>query len=299
MIKIKEHQKTIVILGPTASGKSDLAVSLAKKFNGEIISADSRQVYKGMDLGTGKIAKKEMHNIPHYLLDIASPKRQFSVERYQKMAKRVAGKILKKNKLPIVCGGTAFYIDTLINNQQFPNVKPNLKLRKELEKLPVSKLFEKLKEINPERAKNIDSKNPHRLIRAIEIGISYPTPLKRGTPSKEGEFLKIGIKKSPEELKKRIAKRLTTRLKKGMIEEVANLRKSGLSWKRLESFGLEYRFIAQFLQEKISQSEMEEKIKSGSWQYAKRQMTWWKRDKGIVWVESEKEARKLVRKFLN
>lgn len=290
-------EKILVILGPTASGKSDLAVLLAKKFKGEIISADSRQVYKQMDLGSGKITKSEMKNIPHYLLDVASPKRQFSVNRYQKIAQKALKNILKKEKLPIICGGTGFYIDSLIYNTQFPSTKPDLNLRKKLEKLSNTQLFEKLKKIDPQRAESIDPQNPRRIIRAIEISLSLgKIPLIK----KESQYnvLKIGIKKDLEEIEERIDKRLEKRLKKGMIKEVEKLRESGLSWKKLESFGLEYRFIAQYLQEKISKEEMKKLIKTKSRQYAKRQLTWWKKDREIKWIKSEKEAEKITKEFL-
>ena len=141
----ENKQKIIVILGPTASGKSDLAVNLALKHNGEIISADSRQIYKGMNIGTGKITKKEMQGIPHYLLDIASPKTQLSVAHFQKQAQLAIKKILAKGKTPIICGGTGLYIDAIIDNQIFPNIKPDFKLRKKLEKLTTKELFAKLK----------------------------------------------------------------------------------------------------------------------------------------------------------
>ena len=165
----EKKQKIIVILGPTASGKSGLAVKLAKKIDGEIISADSRQVYKGMDIGTGKIIKKEMFGIPHYLLDIKNPKKQFTVMEFKKLAEKKIAEILKKKKIPIICGGTGFYINSVVDDIDFPEIKPDKKLRKELEKKPTEELFKILKKLNPTRAKNIDSKNKRRLIRAIEI----------------------------------------------------------------------------------------------------------------------------------
>ncbi len=166
---VKANNKLIVILGPTASGKSELAVKLAKKFNGEIISADSRQVYKGLNIGTGKITKKEMKGIGHHLLDVASPKRKFTVAQFQKLAFKKIREIQRRGKTPFLVGGTGFYIQSVVDNISIPEVTPNWKLRKALEKKNTEELFSMLKKLDPARAKTIDSKNPRRLTRAIEI----------------------------------------------------------------------------------------------------------------------------------
>ena len=297
-----EKQKIIVILGPTSGGKSDLAVKIARKFNGEIISADSRQVYKNMDIGSGKITKKEMLGVPHYLLDVANPERTFTVSQYQKLAKKALAKILKKGKLPIICGGTGLYIDAIIYDYKFPKAPPNKKLRQKLEKLKTKKLFERLEKLDPRRAKNIDSHNRRRLIRALEIVLTTkkPTPPLVAADSNSYKILKLGIKKSPGELKKRIEKRLYKRLKQQrIIKEIENLHKNGLSWKKLDSFGLEYRFISRYLRKLISRQEMIELILKESYKYSKRQMTWFKRDKNIYWIEKENQAIELVKKFLS
>lgn len=299
MTNSKDDKKMIIILGPTSCGKSDLAVQIAKKFNGEIISADSRQVYKGMDIGSGKITKKEMRGIPHHLLSIASPKRNFSANRFQKLAQKEIKKIWRKNKLPIICGGTAFYIDSLLGDIQISPVKPNLELRKKLEKLSAEKLFNKLKKMDPKRAKNIDRKNKRRLIRAIEIAMSnIDTKKEKEKFISKNNYLKIGIKKLPDELKKRIKHRLNLRLKKGMIDEVKNLKKFGLSWQRIDNFGLEYRFVSRYLRGIITKKEMIDKILSESWKFVKRQMTWWKRDHNINWISNYPKAKKLIDDFL-
>lgn len=301
--------KIIVILGPTASGKSALAVKIAKRFNGEIISADSRQVYKGLDMGSGKITKKEMKGIPHYLLDVASPKRVFTVSQFQKLAKQAIEKIVRQGNVPILCGGTGLYIDSVIYDLKIPEVPPNPKLRTNLEKLSTEDLFEKLKKLDPRRADSIDKHNRRRLIRALEIVIltKKPVPLST-TPkcSKQYNPLIIGIKKSPEELNKNIRKRLYGRLKIGMIKEVKNLHKPfnpareryGLSWKRLDDLGLEYRFISRYLRGFISKKEMEDLIQKESEKYAKRQMTWFKRSPQTHWIEKEKEALPIIKTFL-
>lgn len=291
--------KLIVILGLTASGKTDLSIKLAKKFNGEIVSADSRQVYRGMDIGTGKITKKEMKGIPHHLLDVASPRIKFTAARYKKLAHKAIKQIIRNNHIPFMVGGTGLYIQTITNNILIPQVKPDWKLRAQLEKLTTQKLFQLLKKKDSRRAKTIDSKNRRRLIRALEIikKTKQPIPVfKKNKP--EFDLLIIGIKKSQQDLKKLIEKRLYKRLKQGMITEVKRLKKQGLSWKRLEEFGLEYRFIAQYLQNKMTYNEMTDKIQKGSEHYTKRQMTWFKRDKKIHWINKSKQAEKLIKTFL-
>ncbi len=292
-----DFKKLIVILGPTASGKTNLSIKLSKKFRGEVVSADSRQVYKGMDIGTGKITKKEMRDIPHYLLDVVSPKKRFSVLQYQKLALKAIKKIQKKNKVPFLAGGTGFYIQAVVDGIVIPKVKPDWKLRAKLEKKSTKELFLMLKKLDSRRAKNIDKNNPRRLIRALEIVIKSKRPvppLKKNKP--QFEVLMIGVKR--ENLKERIRKRLLKRLKIGMVEEVKKLRKSGLSWKRLEEFGLEYKHIAQYLQEKLNYNEMIEKIQKESEHFVKKQITWFKRDERIKWIKNYNQAEKLIQKFL-
>jgi tRNA dimethylallyltransferase len=294
---MSNQKKIVVILGPTATGKSDLGVKLAKKFQGEIVSADSRQVYKGMDIGTGKITKKEMQGIPHYLLDVASPRRKFSVAQYQKLAQKAIDKILKKGKLPFLVGGSPFYIYSIVEGWIFPKLKPDWQLRKKLEKKSTEELFAMLKKIDPKRAKTIESKNKRRLIRAIEICKQLgKVPKLKKNP--QYDCLLIGIKKLKDDLKRHIKKRLLKRLKQGMIAEVKRLKTQGLSWKHLEEFGLEYRWIAKYLQNKISKEEMIKSLQKDIENFAKRQMTWFKKDKRINWVKSQKEAERLIEKYL-
>ena len=277
--------KVIVILGPTATGKSDIAVKIAKKFNGEIISADSRQVFKGMNLGSGKITKKEMFGISHYLLDVANPKTFFSVVQYKELAEYAIERIISKNKVPMICGGTGFYIDSIVKNITLPEVKLNQKLRNMLEKYPAEKLFGMLKKLSPTRAKNIDRYNKVRLVRAIEIAKALGNvPEMVEGPSKYN-FIIVGLDTHDDILKKRIEKRLLKRIELGMIKEVTRLHKQGVSWKRLESFGLEYRQTALFLQNKITKEEMILNLKNDIWHFVKRQRTWFKRNKTIKWFE--------------
>jgi tRNA dimethylallyltransferase len=294
----KKLSKLIVILGPTASGKSKLAIKLSKKFNGEIINADSRQVYKGMDIGTAKPTKKERKGIPHYLLDVASPKRKFTVAQYRKLALRAIEKIQKKGKIPFLVGGTWFYIRAIVDGLVIPEVPPDWKLRKKLEKKSPRELYKILKKLDPERAKTIEKENKRRLIRAIEIckKIGKVPPLKfEPLPY---PVLILGIKIDKKKLMERIKKRFFEWLKKGLIAEVKKLRKMGLSFKRIEEFGMHYREVAKYLQGKISKEEMIENSIREIQNYAKKQMNWFKRDKRVNWVLNYKEAEILVKEYL-
>ncbi len=302
--------KILVILGPTSSGKSDIAIKLAKRFNGEIISADSRQIYRGMDTGTGKVSGKYISNnealisqgIPHHMIDIVSPRTDFNVAKFKKRAEKIIGDILRRGKLPIICGGTGFWIKAIIDNANFPEVKPDWKLRKKLEKYSTNKLFMMLKKLDSGRAKNIDAKNKVRLVRAIEIAKSLgkvPTKEKiHDLRFKKYEFLQIGIKLSKNELHGKIEKRVRQRFRLGMIEEVAKLHGQGLSWKKIQSFGLAYLWIPLYLQNNLSKKDLVEKVIQAEKNYAKRQMTWFKRDKRIKWLKNNTEIEKEVKLLL-
>ena len=293
-------QKIIAIVGPTASGKSDLAVAIARQVNGEIISTDSRQIYRGLDIGTGKITKKEMRGVPHHLLDIASPKRQISVVGYEKLATRAVRDIIKRGKVPILCGGTGLYTDAILNNLSFPTAKPNKALRQALAKYSPKELFEQLKKLDPIRAETIEPTNPHRLIRAIEIATELGFVPPKASPTPRYNALTIGIAVSREKLAERISLRLIKRMRSGMLGEIKKLHEQGLSWKRMEELGLEYRFLAQFLQKKITRNEMLRDLDTAIRHYAKRQMVWFKRNKAIKWFLLEEQAKivKEVRAFL-
>jgi tRNA dimethylallyltransferase len=273
---MQTKQHIIVVCGPTATGKSDYAVALAKKINGEIISADSRQVYRGLDIGSGKITKREMKSVPHYLLDVANPTRVFSVAQYQKLTIKAIADIVKRGKMPIICGGTGFYIESVVYEQNLPQVKPDAALRKKLEQLPTEELAQKLQLLDHNRFESIDTKNRVRLIRAIEIATllgSVPKTTRIKKYDIEWHYLDL-----PDDiLKERIHTRLLKRIKKGMVAEVAHLHHSGISWKRLEALGLEYRYLALYLQEKITKAAMLTELESSIWHYVKRQRTWFKK----------------------
>ncbi len=289
--------KVIVIVGPNASGKSKLAVKLAKKFQGEIISADSRQVYQGLNIGTGKITEKEMAGVPHHLLDIADPQKRFSVVSFKKLAQEAINKIAKLGKTPIIVGGGGFWINALIYDLEIPNVPPNLNLRKKLEKKSAAQLLNLLKKIDPRRASTVEQKNPRRLIRAIEIAqtLGQVPNVKKNYPYK---VLWLGIKWPKEILYKRIRERLWKRLQAGMIKEARDLRKQGLSWKRFYELGLEYKFLAEHLRGRLDKKEMAVKLEKAIQQYARRQMVWFKRNKSIHWIQKPKKAEILLKKFL-
>jgi len=285
---MKSTKYIIAIVGPTASGKSDYAITIAKQVNGEVISADSRQVYRGMDIGTGKITKTEMRGIPHHLLDVASPKRQFTVVQYQKLANKSIKDIFRRRKTPILCGGTGLYIDAVLGGWKFPKAPVDKTLRKELEEASIEELFLRLKKTDPAFAKKIDRHNKRRLVRALEIILSTKEPIK---PLEKHPLhypiTYIGIFPGWEILRGKIRKRLESRLNEGMVQEIELLHtKNKLSWKRLESFGLEYKFIALYLQNKISYEEMKTTLERAIFHYAKRQMTWFKRNKEIIWSNS-------------
>lgn len=298
--KMNSKPKVIAIVGPTASGKSDLAVEVAKKCNGEVVSADSRQVYRGLDIGSGKITKKEMMGVPHHLLDVANPQRQFSVIEYRRLALRAIDDIIKRGKTPILCGGTGFYIQSIISGIAIPEVPPNRKLRKELEGKTAGELFAILKKLDVKRAKTIDAKNPVRLIRAIEIAQELGSVPPLSQEESPFNVLQIGIKIDMGSLREKITTRLEKRIKKGMIAEGRRLHEKGLSWKRMHALGLEYRALADFLMGKITRKQMKEELTTHICQYAKRQMMWFKRDPQIHWfsLESKQTIFKKINSFL-
>lgn len=268
--------KILVVCGPTATGKSDKAVQIALERNGEIISADSRQVYKGLDIGSGKITQEEMQGVPHYLLDVADPRNVFSVEEFVEQGKKAIEEILNKGKLPIICGGTGFYIDALIYDIHFPQVAPNEVLRKELESYTLEELQNKLLDLDPERYSSIDIKNPVRVVRAIEIATELgKVPLLERNSLYDIEWVYLDF---PDEvLKERINKRLLSRLEDGMLEEVIRLEKEGVTFERMKQLGLEYRYQAMHLLGEISYEEMIQLLNTKIWQFAKRQRTWFKK----------------------
>ncbi|MCH7598015.1 tRNA (adenosine(37)-N6)-dimethylallyltransferase MiaA [Patescibacteria group bacterium] len=288
----------IVIVGPTATGKSALAVHLAKKFYGEIISADSRQIYRGLDIGTEKITEKEMGGIPHHLLSIADPKHRYTVTDFKHDATEAVRYIVQKGKLPIVVGGTGFYIQALVDGIDFPSVPPNPVLRKTLGAKTVDELVRNLQKLDPARVDTIDVKNRRRLVRAIEIAkATGQVPPIHSKPNYNALF--IGLLIDRDQLRSRINKRLAGTLKKGLVEETKKLL-DVLPHERINELGLEYRIVTRFIRDEITEEETRKLLEYELWHYAKRQMTWFKRDKRILWFNST-DTRKIeaaVRKFL-
>ncbi len=300
--------KVLILVGPTASGKSALAVELAKKWGGEVISADSRQVYRGLNIGTGKVTRREMQGVPHHLLDVASAKKVFSAQDFVDHARSAIGDIIQRGKLPIIAGGTGFYIDALVGRIFLPNVPPNPKLRAKLDKLSVAQLYDRLQEKDPIRAHAMatpsERNNKVRLIRALEIAQCSP----RGSTSRSNlaenggyDCLWIGIAPDMKALDRKIQKRLTERLKHGMIAEAKRLHAGGLSYKRMIELGLEYRSLARLLQKKISRREMEDELYHVIHRYAHKQIGYWRRNTDIHWYKSPKarEINHYVGSFLD
>jgi tRNA dimethylallyltransferase len=283
----------IVILGPTASGKTLLAAKLAYDLQGEIISADSRQVYKNMDVGTGKDLNQYIINdrrIPCHLIDIVAPESEFSVFEFQKRFYEIFSELIERKILPVLVGGTGLYLESVLSGYDLPHAPKDQVLRNELNRKSKDELQKMLLALKPHLHNQTDLEDSERLIRAIEIerARSIKDQDKREKPNVDAVV--FGIRWERSMLRQRITARLHERLEEGMIEEVINLHASGLTWTKLESFGLEYRFIAQYLQRKISFDEMTTKLNTAIHQFAKRQETWFRRmeKRGIVihWLQS-------------
>lgn len=310
--------KLITILGPTASGKSTLGIKLAQEFKGEIVSADSRQVYRGMDIGSGKVTLEEQKQVPHHLLDVVDPIDDFSLAHFQPLAFAAIDDIIKRGQTPFLVGGTALYIYSVVDNYNLSAVGANTARRKELEKLSVDELSviasaALAKRSNPNNTPGSDDqiaavslaelgfprndmKNPRRLIRAIEKLEAGITLTASKNPTRYDSLL-LGTDVAREELYKKIDRRVDDRIKEGMIEEVIKLRQS-VSDEKLLSFGLEYRLITEHLQGKWTQVEMINRLKNAIHAFSRRQMTWFKRDPRIIWVKNLSIAEKQVSIFL-
>ncbi|NCN22070.1 tRNA (adenosine(37)-N6)-dimethylallyltransferase MiaA [Candidatus Falkowbacteria bacterium] len=304
--KKQNKPKVLVILGPTASGKTKLGVDLARKFKGEIISADSRQVFRGMDIGSGKDLEeygKGKDKVKYHLIDISDPKKDFDLAKYQKLAFKAIENILKRKKLPIIVGGSGLYVQAIIDNYDLSSFGANRKKRDELEKLGAKELFKRLEKLKQDFAKKInnsDKNNARRLARYLEI-VENGGIIDRRLDS-HYEFLILGLDFPNEILRERVSYRLLKRLEEGMIAEVKNLKEAGLSNERLESFGLEYRYINRHLNGELSYNYMLKELEIASYRFAKRQKTWFKRFEkqgGIIyWLNKKIDLDKLINGFL-
>ena len=294
------NPKLVVIAGPTSSGKTDLAIELAKKFNGEIVSADSRQVYKGMDIGSGKATKEQQQEVPHHLLDVVDPKDRFTVSDYKRFADEAIEDIVRRGKLPFLVGGTGLYIQVVVDNFEISTGEEDLAYREELEGKSLDELVVLLQKTDPESYDNIDLDNKRRVVRALEVnhttGQSFFKEKKKGEASYDA--LMLGIDVSRDELYRRIDQRVDERITEGMIEEVQELLNGGVDEKRLYDFGQEYRFCLQYIQgEWETKEEMVQRLKYAIHGFARRQMTWFRKDKRIVWVKTNEKAIEEIQKF--
>ncbi len=294
--------KLLIILGPTSTGKTDLAIYLASKLRGEIVSADSRQVYRGLDIGTGKTPnnfktlEKEngkwiVDKIPIHLYDVLSPNNQYSAADFIKDAKKVIEDILKRGNLPILVGGTGLYIRALVDGLSNLSAPTDKKLREKLNKLSLNKLQQKLKQLSEKKWDNLnysDKQNPRRLIRAIELEVGKDNTQSRKIMGISNKFdiLKIGLTASRQVLYKRSDERIKKRIKEGMLDEAIRLKKEGVSLKRMRQLGLEYGILADYLEGKIESKSDLIKIMDGKIHaYIRRQLTWFKKEKNVHWFD--------------
>ncbi|MEK9181126.1 MAG: tRNA (adenosine(37)-N6)-dimethylallyltransferase MiaA [Patescibacteria group bacterium] len=325
-MKFYHDKKLIAIVGPTATGKSELAAKLANKIGGEIISADSRAIYQGLNIGTAKVLGKWKKNprlknakaaknrgrdfyalfvykgVPHHCVDFLPPQKAFSAADFAKLAKKKIDEIEARDRLPIICGGTGFWIDAALNPALLPNIPPNPLLRRKLVKKTVAELFTQLKKLDPVRAFSIDKNNKRRLIRAIEIasarqGLPLPGQLPGQGQSLSRKVLYLGLTLPNAELKKRIHKRFLRWLKQGLVAETKKLT-SKVSARRLAEIGLAYPIIRQYLSGKLAKKEMIERCVNSIYHYAKRQKTWFRRNHKIRWIKNYQQAKNLIEKFL-
>ncbi len=298
-------QKIIVVLGPTASGKSDFAVKLAKKINGEIVSADSRQIYRELNIGSNKITEDEKQDIKHYLIDVAKPNQEFSLYNWQQNAFQSIEKILKKNKLPIIVGGTGLYLSSILQNYQLPAT--DKKLRVELNKLSLEKLITKLKKIDPRLHSTSFSgqalKNKVHVVRALEYAIAFNDNLdtNKKTATCPYDYLIFGLNPDKEKLYQKINQRVDSMMQIGLVEEVKML--IAKYKKDLPALsGIGYQEIIKYLDQELSLEEAIDLIKKNTRHYAKRQMTWFRRMEKqglkINWNQTLNETETLIKKFL-
>ncbi len=294
--------KLIVILGPTACGKSGLGVALAKRYGGEIVSADSRQVYRGLDLGTGKITPEEMEGVPHHLLDVADPGEQYSVARFQQEAYAAIDGIVERGRLPFLVGGTGLYLRAVSEGYVFHAAPPDPALRSELDALPIEALRARLTAAGVELDDDCCHNRP-RLVRLIEKLKNGEDPHAEAERDPHYDVLTLGVTYDRETICRRIDARLRSRLDAGMIEEVAALRKNGVSDDFLEGLGLEYRYITRCLTGALpTEAALFDELSRAIKRFAKRQVSWFKKDRDVHWLHMDAspipEASALIDSFL-
>ncbi len=295
--------KLVVLLGPTASGKSGLGITLAQHFHGEIVSADSRQVYRRLDIGTAKVTPAEQALVRHHMLDVADLREIYTVSQYQHNAIRAINDILSRNHQPFLVGGSPHYIQAIVDNLDIPQIEPQPVLRAQLEKRPLTELMKQLEALDPHAAATIDRNNPRRVIRALEVCLvsGQPFSAQRTMSDPLYQSLLLGITWPREILYRRIDERVDERMRQGMIQEVQSLLDEGISHKRLEALGLEYRYVSRWLSGAFeSEDEMVQKLKYAIHDFTRRQLTWFRKDRRIIWVRGGdwEQAEELVRDFL-
>ena len=279
--------KVVAVVGTNASGKSALGIALAKKYDAEIISADSRQVFRGLDLGSGKVTPEETQGVPHHLIDVREPNEFFSMADFQRMAYQAIDDIRGRGRLPMIVGGTGLYVDSVLDGYLLSDKEPDLAYRAELEKLTTPQLYDMLLELKPDV--QVEKNNRNRVMRIIERIHDGDD----ATPGKQARFesLRLGVSWPREVLNRRIDERLERRLEQGMIEEVQRLMDEGATTEFLLGLGLEYRFITQYLIGEIPDRQaMLDKLAIAIKQFAKRQMTWFRRNPEIVWLDMSGDA---------
>lgn len=289
-------EKVLVIAGPTAVGKTDLSIELAKRLNGEIISADSMQIYKYMDIGSAKVTKEEMKNIKHYMIDVVDPKEPFSVSQYKDMAKKSINEIISKNKLPIIAGGTGLYIDSITCNMDFSETDKDENYRKELEELAIKKgndyIHEMLKDIDIESYNKIHPNNRKRVIRALEVYKLTGKPFSsynKGRKMYESDYdvHYYVLTMNREKLYERINLRVDIMMEKGLLKECETLKKMGYTSNMQSMQGIGYKELLDYLNGKSTLEEAVNMIKQGSRNYAKRQLTWFRRDPRAIFLDKD------------
>ena len=301
-----DKPKVIVICGPTASGKTSLSISLAKKINGEIVSCDSMQIYKEMDIGSAKPTVEEMQEIKHYLVDFVSPEKRYSVSEYKEDASKAIEEIINKGKTPIIVGGTGLYLNSLIYNIQYNEMEVDLNYRRELEKeaeeYGLEVLYNRAKEIDPEAMEKVSANDKKRITRVLEIynatGRNKTELEKKSRKEVPYNYLIFGINMERSILYDRINKRVDIMLEQGLIEEVKNLINKYSNMPTAMQ-GLGYKEVKEFLDGNISKEEMIEKIKMETRRYAKRQITWFKRIKNIIWLDGLNKTEENVNSIMD
>jgi tRNA dimethylallyltransferase len=277
----------VAIVGTNASGKSTLAIRLAEKFHGEIVSADSRQVYRGLELGTGKIAVEERSAIPHHLLDVVNVGEEFSLAHYQRLAYEAIQGITSRGSLPVIVGGTGLYTEAVIDGYQLVDVPPNPTLRAELFSKPIEELANMLRAVNSETASRIELHNKRRIVRALEIcysGVPYSATRQRQPRYRS---LQLGMTWPWPTLCDRIDQRLRMRIGLGMVDEVGELLRTGVPARVLDELGLEYRYVLRYLTGAYnSEAELFEQLRMAIRRFARRQLSWFRRDRRIVWLDT-------------